>query len=98
MSSRLSYGFRATGKNGYHGYKWKGLRHALKLSVWTAKSQSGLATLRDMETIEAEVAFLCRQASGQWPQYQHEIHFYPSSSLHREAAKAIYEHAVASEA
>ena len=94
MSSRLTYGFRANGKSGYYGYKWKVLRHALKLNVWTARGVNGLASLRELETVEAEVAFLCRQQSGQWPQFQHEIHFYPSSEHHREAAKQIYQRAV----
>ena len=44
-------------------------------------------------TVEAEVAFLCRQESGQWPEYQHEIHFYPSVKRHRTAAKTVYERA-----
>lgn len=94
MSSRLKNGFRAKGKDGYYGYKWKGLRHSLQLSVWTAfSSNNQRASLREMETVEAEVAFLCRQLSGQWPQYQHEIHFYPSDQTHRETAQTIYAHA-----
>ena len=93
MSSRLNYGFRAAGKGGYHGYKWKGLRHSLQLSVWTAYCGEQRASLREMETVEAEVAFLCRHASGQWPQYQHEIHFYPSEQTHRDAARRIYDKA-----
>lgn len=44
---------------------------------------------RDMETIEAEVAFSARQA-GQWPQGQAEIHFHPSTKEHREIATAIW--------
>ena len=64
MSARLGYGFRANGKGGYHGYKWKGLSHALKLTVWTASTPTRQAPLRELETVEAEVAFLCRRASG----------------------------------
>jgi hypothetical protein len=94
MSSRLSFGFRAKGKGGYHGYKWKILRNRLALSIWTAEQEGVTTTLRDLETIEAEVAFLCRQQSGQWPEFQHEIHFYPSQSLHRDAAQKIYSHAI----
>lgn len=94
MSSRLTYGFRAKGKGGYYGYKWKGLRHALRLNVWTARLGETSASLRELETVEAEVAFLCRQQSGQWPQYQHEIHFYPSSEQHRNAADRVYRHAI----
>lgn len=94
MSSRLSFGFRANGESGYHGYKWKTLRHRLALSVWTAEQEGTPATFRDLETVEAEVAFLCKQQSGQWPEFQHEIHFYPSLPVHREAAAEIYSHAI----
>jgi hypothetical protein len=94
MSSRLSFGFRASGKGGYHGYKWKLLRHRIVLCVWTAEHEGKSVELRELETVEAEVAFLCRQQSGQWPAYQHEIHFYPSLPLHREAALQIYGHAI----
>lgn len=94
MSSRLSFGFRAKGEGGYHGYKWKPLRHRLELSVWTVDQAKEPGVIRDLQTIEAEVAFLCRQASGQWPTYQHEIHFFPSGLAHRRAAAHIYAHAV----
>lgn len=94
MSSRLSYGFRANGKSGYYGYKWKVYEGTLQLSVWTAKSDSNYVPLRELETIEAEVAFLCRQQSGQWPAHQHEIHFYRSEPWHRDAAATIYDHAI----
>ena len=94
MSSRLSYGFRANGKSGYYGYKWKGHEGTLQLSVWTAQTNGSYVSLRELETIEAEVAFLCRHESGQWPAHQHEIHFYPSEPWHRDAAARIYSHAI----
>lgn len=94
MSARLGQGLRANGKSGYWGYKWKGLEKTLRLTVWTAKLNGAYATLRDLETVEAEVAFVCRQNSGQWPANQHEIHFYPSYQWHRDAADKIYSHAV----
>jgi len=94
MSSRLNYGFKASGKGGYHGYKWKGLKQRLALSVWTAQVDGKPASLREMETIEAEVAYTCRHQSGQWPAYQHEIHFYQSLPKHRAAAQRIYDHAL----
>ena len=95
LSSRLGYGFRANGKSGYYGYKWKSLESNLKLSVWTAKSNGVHSSLRLLEMVEAEVAYLCRERTGQWPTHQHEIHFYPTESWHRDAAKRIYEHAIA---
>lgn len=93
MASRLSYGFKANGAKGYHGYKWKFLETSLKLSVWTAKLNGIYAPLHQMEIIEAEVAFICRQESGQWPTHQHEIHFSPSEQWHRNAAATVYSHA-----
>src|SRR5580700_7596961 len=63
MASRLISGFKASGKGGYHGYKWKALRHRLALSVWTANIDRKPASLRELETVEAEVAFRCREQS-----------------------------------
>ena len=94
MSSRLNFGFKASGKGGYHGYKWKGLKQRLALSVWTGTVGRKAASLREMETVEAEVVFCCRERSGQWPAYQHEIHFYSSLPEHRAAAQQIYDHAL----
>jgi hypothetical protein len=94
MSSRLNFGFKANGKGGYHGYKWKDLKQRLALSVWTATIDGSPASLRDLETVEAEVVFRCREQSGQWPAYQHEIHFYLSGTAHRAAAQRIYEQAL----
>lgn len=95
MSARLNYGFKANGKGGYHGYKWKHLGHTLALSIWTASENGEYVSLREMETVEAEVAFLCRRDAGQWPEFQHEIHFYASTAAHRAAAQRIYSHATA---
>ena len=94
MSARLNFGFKASGKGGYHGYKWKHLTERLALSVWTAHDEGGTVSIREMETVEAEVAFLCRLESHQWPAFQHEIHFYASTEAHRVAAKTIYDHAI----
>jgi len=94
MAARIGYGFKANGQGGYHGYKWKLLESTLKISVWAAKEHDVYIPLREMETIEAEVAYVCRNQSGQWPTHQHEIHFYPSDQLHRDAASRIYSHAV----
>ena len=94
MSSRLRYGFRADGANGYHGYKWKGHEGVVRLSVWTATVGGDYVSLRELETVEAEVAFLCRLNGGQWPAHQHEIHFFASEQRHRDAALKIYDDAV----
>jgi hypothetical protein len=94
MASRLNFGFKASGKGGYHGYKWKALKQRLALSVWTANIDGKPAPLRELETVEAEVAFRCREQSGQWPAYQHEIHFHSSRPEHRAAAQRVYDHAL----
>lgn len=94
MSGRLSLGLRAMGEGGYHGYKWRELRQPLALTVWTALLAEGSAPIRELETVEAEVAYECRRHSGQWPAFQHEIHFFLSNAAHRQAAVQVYEHAI----
>jgi hypothetical protein len=94
MSGRISLGLRAMGKGGYHGYKWRHLRHPLALTIWTALLSDAGAPIRELETVEAEVAYECRRHSEQWPAFQHEIHFFPSNAAHRQAAAHIYEHAI----
>ena len=90
MSARIRYGLTADGKKGYHGYKWKGINATFDLNVWTGQVRGRYVPLDEMETIEAEVAFLCRERTGQWPRYQHEIHFFQSLKRHRDAASLIY--------
>ena len=46
---------------------------------------------RDIETVEAEVVYLIRSA-GQWPEFQTEIHFHPSTPVHRKVAEEIMQH------
>ncbi|UAA38329.1 hypothetical protein KIH87_16825 [Paraneptunicella aestuarii] len=97
MSERLRSGFRASGKNGYHGYKWKKYQKVeLKLNVWLVTSIDGYLSRHGMEIIEAEVAYFCRLLSGQWPKYQHEIHFHQSTDIHRDLALTIYKRTVGS--
>jgi hypothetical protein len=87
MSARLRVGWRATGKGGYYGYA---LRHHLRsasLWIWYANADRE-RTRRDLETTEAEVAYLVRR-TGQWPRFQTEIHFYKSSADHRRIAANI---------
>ena len=66
-------------------------RHALSeayLDIWSHEDAPADNSTSEIETIEAEVVFLIR-SSGQWPRFQTEIHFHPSTSLHREAAASI---------
>ena len=46
---------------------------------------------RGRPTVEAEVVFLIRSA-GQWPLHQTEIHFHPSTQIHRDAAASVMAH------
>lgn len=89
LSSRIRLGWTATGDSGYQGYQWRHHLTDAKLLVWYHEDSVDRSN-RDLETIEAEIAFLVRQ-SGQWPRGQTEIHFYPSSAEHREHARQIYD-------
>jgi hypothetical protein len=77
LISRLNQGFRAAGKNGYHGYKWKKLERVeihvfvFPILVDTDPKESRLY----FEAIEAELVFKIRTQTGKWPDYQNEIHF-----------------------
>ncbi len=91
IRSRLRLGWPAKIRHGYHGYAW---RHHLKqapLFVWFHPRRRGKPAMRDLETVEAEVAYLVRHR-GQWPAFQTEIHFHPSQAIHRRAAKSVLAH------
>lgn len=90
MGERIRVGWKATGKNGYHGYAWKNEGAEAQLDVWAHTDALERAHL-DIETVEAEVVFLIRQAE-QWPLFQTEIHFHPSTELHRKTAADILAH------
>jgi len=75
MSARISMGLKAKGKNGYHGYAWKKIREPLTLHVICWGGNRNLR--KEIEAIEAEIAFLCRRKTGEWPLSQTEIHFRP---------------------
>lgn len=81
-------GLRAKGKNGYHGYAWKHIRKPMTLHVicWSG----GKNIRKEIEAIEAEVAFLCRCDTGEWPFSQTEIHFRPTNTLHKKLAIKVY--------
>jgi len=90
MRARLYGGWNANGKNGYHGYAWRHNRTTADLYDW-CQEDAPEGSSRDLETVEAEVAFLIRRA-GQWPEGQTEIHFHPSQKEHREWAARIMQH------
>ncbi len=87
MSVRLRGGLTADGTHGYHGYSWGKKDHSIRLQIWYLNGDSGTTT--DLETIEAEVVFLYRHESGQWPTAQTEIHFHASNEHHRNCARQI---------
>lgn len=101
MSTRLRFGWTADGKRGYHGYRWRHDFDHAHLDLWyqaeirkgEEEGKTAAASLLDIETVEAEVAYLIRQM-GNWPAYQTEIHFHQSSDQHRYAARRIFEHYV----
>ena len=90
MSVRINFGLKAKGKGGYHGYQWKSIRDPLRLLVWSFATESGKPFLRELETVEAELAFLIRKDTGRWPLSQTEIHFYQATPAHLTAVSAIF--------
>ena len=88
MRTRLYLGWSANGANGYHGYRWRHEFTAARLLVWYHSNALGSDPCRNVETVEAEVAYLIRR-DGQWPRGQTEIHFHPSSPLHRRIAHRV---------
>jgi hypothetical protein len=94
MRERLYGGWNANGRGGYHGYAFRHTHTEADLYVWCHEDAPKGPSL-DLETVEAEVAFLIRSA-GQWPTSQTEIHFHPSGKKHRELAVSVVRHVRAS--
>lgn len=70
LKSRLNSGLKASGKNGYHGYKWKNQKD-VRIFIWNFTDLNK----EQIENIEAELAFIVRSKTGKWPEFQNEIHF-----------------------
>jgi hypothetical protein len=70
LKSRLNSGLKADGKNGYHGYQWKGLKN-VRILIWNFTDFDK----KKIENVEAELAFVVRTQTGRWPELQNEIHF-----------------------
>lgn len=85
ISNRIRGGFQADGTGGYHGYSLRNEPQVLELLVWEVED----ATERDLECVESEIVFLCRQRYEQWPKSQTEIHFHQSTEEHRVLARRI---------
>jgi hypothetical protein len=90
LSARLRLGWKAQGESGYYGYAWRHNPGTGALHVWHLHDDGLPDAARYLETVEAEVVYLIRQA-GQWPTHQTEIHFWPSSAEHRAAATLVYQ-------
>ena len=91
IRTRLRSGFRAKGGSGYYGYRWRYSLSSADLDIWLQAS-GDTTDQATIETVEAEVVFLIRQISGQWPEFQTEIHFHQSNAMHRAAARKIIDH------
>lgn len=95
INSRLRSGLKATGKNGYHGYKWKDVTDEVELLVFvfertlTRDKKHNQPIINFVEAIEAELVFEIRTQTGNWPKYQNEIHF---NNEHRKSVLGITEY------
>jgi hypothetical protein len=88
MRNRLRFGWDANGKGGYYGYAWRHHMTQANLDLWCHTDPPVERPCLDAETIEAELVFMIRKA-GQWPLHQTEIHFHPSTDVHRVVAARI---------
>jgi hypothetical protein len=93
IRSRLDGALKVKGDRGYRGYPWKNSQQKLTLDVWLFSNYELLKGSRCMnaETIEAEVVFLIRLNTGNWPKHQAEIHFHHALEEHKQIASKIYQ-------
>ncbi len=84
ITNRLRGGFIATGKHGYHGYKWKNLNE-VDIAIFFFEN-----SIEKIEAIEAEIVYLIRSETGFWPKYQTEIHFHNATIKEKGNAREIY--------
>jgi len=96
IGKRLGQGVGANGLNGYHGYKWKQVSELELLVFVFNKELKGNKHIGDKpfidfaEAVEAEIVFLVRQNTGNWPRFQNEIHFNNSNNtIEREKVKTM---------
>jgi hypothetical protein len=90
MAARIRVGFKADGTGGYHGYAWRRELSSADLLIWCLQDVTEDSEINDLESVEAEIVFQYRNHFGQWPQYQTEIHFHPTSQEHRRLASEIF--------
>lgn len=85
IRNRLRYGLQAKGRGGYHGYAFKGLNQ-FDMFIWIFPNEKP----KIIETIEAEIVYLIRNKTGEWPKYQTEIHFHNATKKEKKVANLIY--------
>jgi len=83
IKSRLNSGLKASGENGYHGYKWKNEKN-VRIFIWNFTDLNKV----QIENVEAELAFIVRTKTGKWPDSQNEIHF---NNSYQEKGKVLAE-------
>lgn len=88
IRDRLRLGWTAKGESGYYGYAWRHKFTTAHLDLWCHINPASDNDCLDIETVEAELVYLIRK-SGQWPMFQTEIHFHPSTEVHRAVAAQI---------
>jgi hypothetical protein len=76
IASRLRGGFQAKGERGYYGYGWKDIITPLDLFIFCFEGEEHKEEYKKAETIEAELVYLIRKKTGNWPKNQTEIHFH----------------------
>lgn len=99
VTSRFVSAFKACREakiRGFKGYEFKNhhtdsLLHVFTSTAWNKSGpKKGTALwVDDAELIEAEVCYLIRLKTGQWPKYQNEIHFGRFKKEHLQAAKDV---------
>lgn len=90
MAARMRLGFQADGSSGYYGYSWRHNRDQIELHVWCLKGAAEEEEWWALECIEAEIVYAYRARQAQWPESQTEIHFHPTSEVHRRLADDVY--------
>ncbi|MBL4585534.1 MAG: hypothetical protein JKX84_00545 [Flavobacteriales bacterium] len=82
IRARLSAGLNAK----KYAYQWKKLS-SVCLSVWCFTELDKT----QIENIEAELAFIVRQKTGEWPLGQNEIHFNNEYAEGKQMAEKLYQ-------
>lgn len=85
-ATRLRQGLVASGEHGYYGYAWKDWGQ-VGLTVWFFPGEPA----ERIEAIEAELVYLIRHRTGQWPEAQTEIHFHRVSADDKRRAEVLFE-------